>query len=299
MKKGFLITNRLAFFFALVAIAWLICDFVVFGIVHPKTLHLEQATSTDVRLANFMWLGLPVFLLCHIVCFVAIAAQFQFFRKASALRIIALILGIFSCLMILADFACIHDIFDEYEKGGQAEGEWSVLYTITAIRGVIFFAIIANLIEAFIQRRKIRTDEEVLKDEVIFTLVHCVGVFCGVVGLFFSNAAFVARIVHPMLYFTFPFLFILTLIPYVLLAVYWLTIKLKEKSADWYDEKQFQDISKAGLVSTFATVPYLAMIYIMNYNAPKGPLEILWFPFYLYFVMLVFSLSSLYFSWRD
>ncbi len=299
MKKGFSIANGLALLFALISIAWLIYDFFAFGIVRSRMRLLQPISPADLTLANFIWLGLVVFLVSHIIGLVAIASQFHYFRKASVLRIVALILGIFSSVMLLADFACLTDIGNDYEKGRVAELEFRVLYRIAAIRGIAYFALIANLIEAFIQRRKIRTQEKVAKDEVILTLVHSVGVFCGIAGLFFAHAAFLIRITHPLLYFTFPFLFVLTLIPYFLLAGYWLFIKLKEKPAGWHDEKEFQDISKAGLVSMLATVPFLAIIYIFNYNGPKGPIDILWFPFYLYFVMLIFSLTSLYFSRMD
>ena len=298
MKKGFLITNGLALFFAIVSIGWLVYDFVAYGILFPKIRRLEPLTATDVNLDRFIDYGLLIFLLFPIISFIAIASQFRYFRKASALRIIALILGIFSCLLLFGDIAGLSDVFNEYKKG-QVAGEWKLLYTIAVIRGVCFLAIIANLIEAFMQYRKIRIEENVIKDEVLFTLVHCVGVFCGIAGLFFSNVAFVFRLAHPLLYYTFPIIFVLTLIPYGLLAGYWLITKFREKPGEWSDEKQFQDSSKAGLLSMFVTVPFLAMIYIFNYNAPKGPIEILWFPFYLYFVMLVFSLASLYFSWRD
>ena len=299
MKKGFLITNVLALFFSIVSVGWLVYDFIAFGLLHPKSQYLLPVTATDLRLDRFINIGLLVFLASHVIGFMAIAAQFGYFRKASALRIIALILGIFSCVMLLGDIACLSDIGNEYKQRGLAEGEWHVLYRIAEIRCVCLFAQIACLIEAFILWRKIRADEAVLKDEVLFTLIHCIGAFCGGAGLFFANVAFAVRILHPMLYFTFPILFVLTLVPYCFLAVYWLVLKLKEKPADWYDEKQFQDISKAGLISMFATVPFLAAIYIFNYNVPKGPIDILWFPFYLYFVMFVFSLTSLYFGWKD
>jgi hypothetical protein len=299
MKRGFLIANGIALFFALVSVGWIIYDFFAFGIIRSKMRLLLPLTPADEKLANLVWLGLVVFLLSHIVSFIAGASQFHHFRKASVLRILALILGVISCVMILADFACMSDIGNDYEKGRVAELEFRVLYRIAAIRGIIFFAIIANLIEAFVQGRRRLPEEKVAKDEVILTLVHSVGVFCGLAGLFFANAAFLTRLAHPLLHFTFPFLFVLTLIPYALLAGYWLVTKLKEKPAGWYDEKEFQALSKAGLLSMVATVPFLAMIYILTYNAYRSPIGILWFPFYLYFVMLVFSLSSLYFSWRD
>jgi hypothetical protein len=298
MKRGFFITNGLAFFFALVSIGWLVYDFIAYDFLYSKMSRLESLTAVDVTIANFIWLGLAVFLVFHIIGFIAVASQFRYFRKASALRILALAAGILACIMILVDVAGLSDVYNEYEKGRVA-GEWRLLDTVAAIRGIFFLAIIANLFEAFIQSRKIRKDEKVIKDEVILILLHCVGVFCGIVGLFFSNAAFVFRPAHTQLQITFPFLFVFALIPYGLLAGYWLAVKLKEKPADWYDEKQFQDISKAGLLTMLVTIPYLGMVYIFNYGVPKGPIHILWFPFYLYFVMLVFSLTSLYFSWRD
>ncbi len=298
MKKGFLITNGVACLFAILSMGWLIYDFIAYGILFPKIRSLAPLTAADLRLDRFIDIGLLVFLLFPVVSFAAIASQFRYFRKASALRIIALILGMFACLLLFADIAGINDVFNEYKKGNVA-GEWKLLYTVAVLRGLCFLAIIACLIEAFALYRRFRTEDQVLKDEILFTLVHCAGVFCGVVGLFFSNVAFVMRMAHPLLYFTFPIIFTLTLIPYGLLAGYWLVTLLKEKSGDLYDEKQFQDISKAGLLSTLITVPFLAIIYAVNYSVPRGPIEILWFPFYLYFVMLVFSLASLYFSWRD
>ena len=127
MKKGFLITNGLAFFFAIISIGWLIYGFVAYGILFPKIRRLEPLTRMDWQLDRFIDYGLVIFLLFPIIGFIAIASQFRYFRKASALRIIALILGIFSCLLLFGDIAGINDVFHEYEKG-QVAGEWKLLY---------------------------------------------------------------------------------------------------------------------------------------------------------------------------
>lgn len=299
MRKGFLIANGLAAFFAIISIVWLTTDFVAYGILRTKMLALEPLTPADERLGMFIWFGVLVFLIFHILSFIAIATQFQAYKKASALRVIALILAIISCIFILDDIACLADIGKEYEEGLEVEFEWRSLYATSVLHGIFFLTMAANLIEAFIRRRHLDRDEGPIKDEVIFTVVHCVGVFCGGVGLIGAFAAFIERRAHALLHFTFPFLFVLTLIPYALLAGYWLFMKLKEKPADWYDEKQFTDISRAGLFTMFATIPFLAFNYILNYGTPKGPIDILWFPMYLYFVILIFSWTSLYFSWKD
>jgi len=299
MKKGFLITNGIAAFFAVIAIGWLIYDFIAYGMLREKMLRLEPLTPADERMGMFIWLGLLVFLAFHIASFIAIASQFHLYKKASALRVIALILAIISCIFILEDIACLSDIGKEYKEGLEVEFEWTSLYLSSAIHGIFFIVMVANLIEAFIRRRKIRTNQTAIKDEIIFTVVHCVGVLCGGIGLLGAFAAFLERRTHSILHITFPFLFVLTLIPYGLLAGYWLFMKLREKPADWYDEKQFSDISKAGLFTMFATIPFMAITYILNYSMDKGPITVLWFPFYLYFVILVFSCTSLYFSWKD
>lgn len=299
MKKGFLISNAVAAFFAAVSTGWLVYDFIAYGVLRGKTLRLESLTPADERLGMFIWLGLLVFLIFHIISFIAIAGQFRFYRKATALRIIALLLAIVSCVFILDDIACLSDIGKEYAEGLEVEFEWRSLYFTSVLHGIFFIVMAANLIEAFKRKDKLKTNHPALKDEVIFTVVHGVGILCGGIGLFGAFAALVERRTHAILHITFPFLFILTLTPYALLVGYWLIMKLKEEPTVWYDEKQFSDISKAGLFTVVATVPFMAFHYIASYGVPNGPMHVLWFPFYLYFVIFVFSCSSLYYNRKD
>lgn len=296
MKKGFPIANGIALFLAFVSIGWLVYDFFMFGFLRSKMRRMETLLPFDETLANYVWLGLLIFLVAHMASFVAIVVQFQRFRKASVLGVAALVLGVISCMGALVDFAAMSDVGNDYDRGRVAELEFRVLYRIAAARGIVFLVVIANLVEAFIRGRRIRDEEVVARDEVVLAMVHGVGIFCGIAGLLCTNAAFLFRPAHPLLHFTFPFLFVLTLIPYCLLAGYWVVTKLREADSNWYDEKEFRDISKAGLLSMLTTAPFLAGIYVVNYNAPKSPIDILRFPFYLYFAMLVFSICSLYFS---
>jgi len=296
MKKGFIITNGAAAFFAVVSIGWLIYDFIAYGLLRSKMLRLEPLTPADERLGLFIWTGLLVFLLFHIVSFIAIANQFRFYKKATTLRILALLLAIVSCVFILDDIACLSDIGKEYAEGLEVEFEWRSLYFTSVLHGTFFIVMFANLIEAYKRKDKLKTNKPAVKDEIIFTVVHSVGVLSGGIGLLGAFGALIERRTHAILHITFPFLFVLTLIPYILLAAYWLVMKIREKPADWYDEKQFSDISRAGLVTMFATIPFLAILYIIFYGIAGGPMHVLWFPFYLYFVILVFSVASLYFN---
>jgi hypothetical protein len=297
MRKGFFITNIISGFFTLISIFWLVYNFIIFRHLRIKMLHLEQITPSDERYAILIWIGLLVFLITHILAIIAIATQFHLFKRASLLRVATLIVAIVSCFFIINDIACLSDIGKEYTEGFEVETEWNWLYNSSLLHGLFFILMIANLIESFQLQRSSQSEISMIKDEVIFTLVHSAGVLCGGIGITTVFGIYAEKGSHPILHITFPYMFMLTLIPYMLLAGYWLIIKLKEKPADWYDEKQFRDISQAGLLTMFLTIPFLAVIYIMNYNDP-GPTTILWFPVYLYFVIFVFSAGSLFFSWK-
>lgn len=98
MKKGFLIANGIALFLAFVSIGWLVYDFFMFGFLRSKMRRMETLLPFDETLANYVWLGLLIFLVAHMASFVAIVVQFQRFRKASVLGVAALVLGVISCM---------------------------------------------------------------------------------------------------------------------------------------------------------------------------------------------------------
>ena len=295
MKKGFIITNITSGLLTLISLGWVIYDFIIFRYLNVKMLHLEPLTAADERYALLIWIGLLVFLITHILAFIAIAAQFHLFKKVSPIRIAALTAAVVSCFFIINDIACLTDIGREYAEGFEVETEWDSLFFSLFLHGLFFTLMTADLIESFRLQKRSQTDKPMIKDEVIFTLVHCVGVLCGGIGITTVVGIYAEPGSHAILHNTFPFMFVLTLIPYILLAGYWLFIKLKDKPAEWYDEKQFRDISKAGLLTMFLTIPFLAIIYITNYN-DSGPTTVLWFPMYLYFVIFIFSAGSLYFN---
>jgi len=89
------------------------------------------------------------------------------------------------------------------------------------------------------------------------------------------------------------------LAPYCLLLAYWFWTNRKEKDGSWYDEKQFADLSKAGLVTLVLSLPCLAVLYYLDYQGVENVFSLLWFPFYVFFTLLLFSGSTLYFSTRS
>ena len=70
-----------------------------------------------------------------------------------------------------------------------------------------------------------------------------------------------------------------------------LLMKLRDKPADWYDEKQWQDISKAALVTLVLSIPGMALLFFVS-----TPLGMFWFTPYIFLALFLFSGSTLYFS---
>ncbi len=299
MKKGFNILHGVTLFFSLASLGWLVFDFIAFHILRGKMQQGEALLQADHTLGYFIWIGLLVFIVMHILSFITIANQFQYFKKGTTLRIMALVLGIASCIFILSDIGSLSDIGKEYAEGLEVEREWQGLYFSSILHSLFYLIMLAAIAEGLILRRKNISGEIVLKDEVIFTIVHCIGMVCGAIGLLGSWGAAFAYHSMTTLKAVFPFFFVLSLIPYVFMAGYWLVMKLKEKPKEWYDEKQFRDISRAGLLSTLLTIPLLAILYIFNYSFMSGPVSVLWFPVYLYFTILIFSTGSFIFSRLD
>ena len=304
MKKGFIITNITSGLLTLISLGWVIYDFIIFRYLNVKMVHFEEITASDERYALLIWIGLLVFFITHILAFIAVATQFHLFKQASLLRIATLIVAIVSCFFIINDIACLSDIGKEYAEGFDVETEWNWLYFSSFLHGLFFILMIADLIESFRLRKRLQTEKSMIKDEVIFTLVHCVGVLCGGIGITTVAGIYAEPRSHAILHNTFPFMFVLTLIPYILLAGYWLVIKLKENgdydssfnpllTIDVWEHAYY----KAGLLTMFSTIPFLTIIYIANYN-DSGPTPVLWFPVYLYFVIFIFSAGSLFFNWK-
>ena len=92
---------------------------------------------------------------------------------------------------------------------------------------------------------------------------------------------------------------LISIIPYILIVFYWLIIKCREKVGGWYDEKQYQDITKASLFTLVVSVIIMTAIFLVQYFVSAFDfITFTWFPFYIFLVLLLFSSSTLYFSKR-
>jgi hypothetical protein len=88
--------------------------------------------------------------------------------------------------------------------------------------------------------------------------------------------------------------YLLILVPYGLTAFSWLLLKRREKPADWYDEKQWQDMTKAALVTLVLSLLGMGVLLLF----PK-PLGLFWFPHYVFLTLFLFSAFTLFFVFRE
>ncbi len=208
-------------------------------------------------------------------------------------------ISIISLIMVFGDFALIGDIVKEYNAGLPGiESEFAILY-FSQFLHLLFYCLIIIFIILNNRVKKLpgQSDAEVpLKDEAIFINAQYIGIFTGVLGLailvslsIFSPLWAIKKGIVTVC--------AVLVIPYAAIVIYWLVIKIRERVTEWYDEKQFQDVTKAGLVSFLSSIVILAIFFVIQNTLSKFPLlSVIWFPLYFFIALLIFSGTILYFS---
>jgi hypothetical protein len=221
----------------------------------------------------------------------------KFFKSPNLLRAFSIFAGILSVLLLVGNLGLLSDIGKESQVGLDTSGEWIFLYVNHTLHAGFIMLMFGLIVSSFQVLKKNIEFESAARDEVVFITAQYIGIFCGVLG-FISLAAYlvsglpfwiVKRAVAPTS--------IIIVMPYCFIAAYWLIFKLKDKIVDWYDEKQFQDISKASLITLIVSFLSLALIYLSKYpDLSENYATYFWFPFYVFVTLLTFSSSVLYFN---
>ena len=121
--------------------------------------------------------------------------------------------------------------------------------------------------------------------ESVFTLTSLVGLLCGAIGL-------VVTLVWPQ-YIINLHLWELILIPFVLLNVYWAIIMKIQRSAEILDEKQSFNMATAAGLTWALSIPAMVLMFILYENGIFN--GSIWFPYYFFVTLLLFSGFTLYF----
>lgn len=296
MEKRLKISSIISLTLAIISAGWLIFNFVMYELLKPRIIGLEPLGKLE-QLSVFIWIGYWVFMLYHVSAFLTYVFHLQLFRRINAFKIILLISGIVSFLAIFGDWAILGDIGKEYKEGWDTSGEWIFLYIFLIINALFYILMFIFLFSNFRMMKLKKDIKPVLKDEMVFTVAQLVGILCGLLGLswiFFNMIFNAGNIMHIKVYGMLTC--VLLLIPYVLIVSYWLLIKFREKIEDWYDEKQWKDVARAGFTTLLISILLMLFLFIATFSSlPGGVFGLLWFPFYLFTALLIFSASTLYF----
>ncbi len=297
MKKALKLSGIVSLILGFISFCFIINNFMVFEHIRPLTLRFEKLGADVDRLMIPVGIGFIVIFVFHLCSILNLALQLKFYKNPSIIRAFAVFAGVLSVLLLIGNLGLLSDIGKESELGWDTSGEWIFLYINHFLHAgfiVLMFGLILSNLQIL---KKNLPSESVIKDEVVFITAQHIGVFCGILG-FVSLVAYlisglpfwiVKKAVLPTS--------IIIVLPYFYVVFYYLIFIIRGSICDWYDEKQFQDIAKASLITLIVSFPIMALIYMSKYpDLTENYVAYFWFPFYLFLTILTFSSSVLYFN---
>ena len=276
----------------LASTAFFVIDIFIFTRLQPKMVRFEAISPVEEGLFNWVGIGLLIFL---VFCLLSLFQLSKFLKNAKNITLFSLILvssGVLSLLFVFGDVALLSDIGKQY-KYGLDQPEWLVVYPVIVFQFIT--AIVFTYLHFFGFSKK-KQVKNIAQDSNIFLVVQYVGIICGLMGLTNSSLRFLfpgaTNKGHIVMNF-------IILAPYALAVGYWLITKLQEKDRQWVDEKQIQDIGKSAFLTLGISAIFMTLLFIFNYSNLNGVISLLWFPLYLFSVLLFFALGNLYFTGRN
>ena len=298
MVKKLKIIGIVSFILGIISCSWLIYNFIAFEQIN---LNLTEFKSLDIsmELAKYVFWGFIVSFFFHLISFMSIIFQIQYFKKFTILKMITLFTGILSFFCLIGDWAALSDIGKQYQLGLSINMELTYLYL--SLFPHVLFHILIFIILIFTHRdlRNQQQPEFALKDEIVFYIAQYIGTLCGFVGLCFIVLILFMNIEPHILKYIIPFYCPFIIFPYGFIVFYWLVMRRTQKLSDWYDEKQWSDIAKASLITILLSIPGMAVLFLINNFLIENPISIIWFPYYLFMTLLLFSGSTLFFSRKN
>jgi hypothetical protein len=301
MKKLMKVNHIVAFVLGLISIAGIVLTNTFFIMLRSRIINNVDVPAFLDSISVPTAAVYMVFFIFHLSALLAIILQLKFFKRDNFLRAFLFFTGIISLLMLLGDSALMSDISKEYIFG--LPDEFFVLFASQAVHFIFY---VLTIILLSVTWKYLKEEEEVVvKDESIFINAQYIGILSGISGLVLV-ALF--SIFYTLIY-SVPLwvikagiivMALLAIVPYGLIVIYWLILKAKVKVNEWYDEKQYQDIAKATLITLPSSLLFMGVIFILQYTISRFEiLNFIWFPLFFFFTLLMFSCITLFLNKRD
>lgn len=285
MKKHVIVLSWLCIFWSFINFLWLGYDYYLFTQVelwfknpsyYEPFLKLIDGSLVSTFFSHLVIFMTIIMIMKHVI---------NYRVAASAL----LVYGLLSFILVYGHFACLHDIINEYEDGfafGEIRGGKNIqLYQMVFYLGALVYFIAINRFG-----KSVPTLESKLVERLFFAH-NSFGVICGIAGMFM--VWMYSTIGRPIYNFELlPFAFIL--LPYLITLTGWQMRIVKDKKTGWDDEKQKADVRKAAALTLVVSLVVLISAYIVYFHKVTGHVSLLWLPFYIFLVLLVFSGTALY-----
>lgn len=269
--------------------AALLIAYALLEMLRPKMIAFEPLTSSEEGLVNYVGVGL---LLALLFCVLAVYRIIRFSVRAQRLSLFHLLViagGVLTPLFIFGDIALLGDIGNQYEDR-LAQPEWSVLYIVMAFQLLAIAGLVYAVLFTLHNANQARP---VARDSSVYLLAQFVGFLCGIVGLAFTVLNFFfPRPLWMVQAQIIPTLAVM-LAPYALMVGFWLIVKLRE-GGEWFDEKQRQDVGASAFATLVIVTGGTALLYLLSLGNLQGMVSALWFPFYAFLSLLIFSAANLY-----
>lgn len=275
------------------ALTLLLLSIAVLETLRPKMVIFQPLTASEEWLLNVVGVGLLITLAYCVLASVRIIRYSVRSQHLSLFHLTALASGTLTFLFVFADVALISDIGKQYQHG-LSQPEWIILYIVVALQMLA----VAGLVYVVGFTLDASDDEaSISHDSSVFLVTNVVGVLSAGTGLAFTVLNFFfPRPLQMIRQQMIPTL-VVVLIPFVTMTIVWAVVVMVKRQA-WLDEKQRTDVGAAAAVTLVASTVMMGLLYGMGFVQESGMVSVLWFPYFLFFAITIFTASVLYRS-RD
>jgi hypothetical protein len=266
----------------------LIFNIIIFSILYPQVTQLFEMDPSWETYGIVVAINIILVSFFQLVGVITLLSYLIVEKQTSLQLILALVTGILSGLMLLADIALLSDIGTQYTMSLETQGEWIILFISYGLH-VVSLVLIVMTVFSNLQREK-GPAERVLKDEVLFLSLHSTGVICGMLGLMGVITGLFSGFSLWIMEGLIVTLSGLILSPYLVILFIWLFRCFLGNLGPSLDEKQSQDLARAGMFSMIISLPMMVGFFGLQVSSfSQEAWSVLWMPLLIFLVLTIFS----------
>jgi len=261
--------------------------------------YLEIKAGSDAfeRISKFIGIGFVARILLYISFGIFVLKAFRNGLRSDRLVILSIITGVVSAICLVFDLAALEDIGTDYlVHGDECTMEWIWLFSSLAVRLLFYVTVYLLIIRILRGIKSLTSTRKTIVDEIIYEVTQYVGIVCGLIGIIFTSYAYVALDDFPFrnwLVWLLMFYCLVIILPYFTMIIYWIIRLTGKAEMTLFDEKVRHDIAHSGLIAWLVSIAVMVLIFVVHFGKAPSATMFMWFPFYLFSTLLVFSVSLL------